>query len=224
MEALLDEFDAAQASSAKAIVLTGQEKVFCAGVDLFTVLEKGRPYLEAFLPTLDRLFLRLLTFPKPIVAAVNGHAIAGGCIILMCCDYRVMTCGPGKVGLSELTVGVPFPTVPFEIARAALPPRAVRQAIYAGRLYSAEETLELGLVDELVDQDQCLSRALASAELLANLPVETFQITKRQMTQSTLDRIAAHRSSNDANIWSVWGKEETLDVIRGYMQRAVKGR
>ena len=72
MEALLAELDAAESSSARALVLTGQEKVFCAGVDLFLVLEKGRPYLDAFLPTLDRLFLRLLTFPKPTVAAING--------------------------------------------------------------------------------------------------------------------------------------------------------
>ena len=113
--------DAIEDSSARALVLTGTGSMFSAGVDLFRVLDGGAPYLAEFLPLLSATVRRLFTFPRPIVAAVNGHAIAGGCVLAAACDRRVMNRDKGKIGVTELMVGVPFPADALETLRFLLP-------------------------------------------------------------------------------------------------------
>ena len=108
--------------------------MFSAGVDLFRVIDGGAAYPDRFLPAMRRFFQTLLTFPKPVVAAVNGHAIAGGCIIAAACDYRIMATGNGRIGVPELSVGVPFPTLPFVIVGARVAPSAFRQLVFGARL------------------------------------------------------------------------------------------
>ena len=121
---------------ARALVLTGTGSSFSAGVDLFQVLER-RCGVPQSLPAGDGVVVPHATdFPKPAVAAVNGHAIAGGCIIAAACDHRMMASGTGRIGVPELTVGVPFPALPFEIVGARVPPTAFRQLVYSGRVVS----------------------------------------------------------------------------------------
>ena len=109
--------DAVESSNARALVLTGTGSMFSAGVDLFRVLKGGAPYLAEFLPLLSTIVRRLFTFPRPIVAAVNGHAIAGGCVMAAACDRRIMNRDKGKIGVTELLVGVPFPADALEALR-----------------------------------------------------------------------------------------------------------
>ena len=115
LEELEEELTAAERSPARALVLTGRGTSFSAGVDLFRVVEEGRFYLELFLPVLSRALGRLFTFPRPVVAAANGHAIAGGAILAFACDHRIVADGPARIGVPELQVGVPFPCLPLEI-------------------------------------------------------------------------------------------------------------
>ena len=115
--------DDVEASSARAVVLTGTGSMFSAGVNLFRVLEGGVPYLEAFMPLLSASIRRLFNHPLPMVAAVNGHALAGGCILAAACDRRVMNFEQGKIGVTELAVGVPFPAAALEAVRFLLPER-----------------------------------------------------------------------------------------------------
>src|SRR5262245_23776931 len=107
--ALLDALDGLESSAARAGVLTGQGGIFGAGVDLPALAEGGPGYVRQFLPLLGRLFERLATFPMPMVAAVNGHAIAGGAILMAACDQRLLAKGSARVGLTEVRVGVVFP-------------------------------------------------------------------------------------------------------------------
>ena len=110
----------AAVASARAVVLTGRGRSFSAGVDLKQIVNGGVPYVEMFLPALSLAMLSLFEHPAPVVAAVNGHALAGGCVLAAACDIRLMS--GGTIGLTELTVGVPFPTVPLEIMRHAAGP------------------------------------------------------------------------------------------------------
>lgn len=121
MAGMNKELSDLESASISAVIITGMGKVFSAGVDLFRVLDGGRDYLEVFLPALTETFIKLFTFPKPVIAAVNGHALAGGCILVCACDYRIMADGPGTIGVPELHVGVPFPTIAIEIMRFVLP-------------------------------------------------------------------------------------------------------
>src|SRR5262249_16205419 len=105
-------------SRCRGVVLTGTGSSFSAGVDWRRVLEGGGEYLKKFVAALDAALQELFEFPRPVIAAVNGHAIAGGCIVVCACDYRIMADGNGRIGVTELLVGVPFPATPLEILRS----------------------------------------------------------------------------------------------------------
>src|SRR5690349_19316107 len=96
-------------SDTRAVILTGTGSIFSAGVDLFRLVDGGRDYADRFVPALSRMLLELFAFPKPLIIAANGHAIAGGCIFTLAGDYRMMAAGNGRIGIPELLVGVPFP-------------------------------------------------------------------------------------------------------------------
>ena len=108
-EAIAARFDDLRTAPAKAVVLTGQGRMFSAGVDLLRLSEGGAAYVRRFLPALHRLYSAVFFFPKPVVAAVNGHAIAGGCVLECCADRRIAARDGGRIGVTELLVGVPFP-------------------------------------------------------------------------------------------------------------------
>ena len=120
-EALAARFTELRTSDAKAVVLTGQGKAFSAGVDLIKLSQGGADYIRQFLPSLHKLCETVFFHPKPVVAAINGHAIAGGCVLACCADRRIMARGQGRIGVTELLVGLPFPSMAFEVVRATVP-------------------------------------------------------------------------------------------------------
>jgi enoyl-CoA hydratase len=220
-DALVREIDTIAAGSAKALVLTGTGTTFSAGVDLFQVLNGGADYLAKFLPAMQRLFRALLTFPKPAVAAVNGHAIAGGCIIAAACDHRVMADGSGRIGVPELVVGVPFPTLPFEIVLARVSHAAFRRLVYFGSTVLPHQAVELGLVDEIAPADVLIARAREIAQQLACIPAVTFALTKRTFTASLLDRVSAS-ASLDADVVVAWRSPDVQNRIKEYVEETIK--
>ena len=100
-----------------------------------------------------------MTFPKPMVAAINGHAIAGGCILAAACDHRIMVEGNGRIGIPELAVGVPFPALPLQIMSARLADGALRDLVFTGRTVQIDEAMALGLIDEKCPAGMLLDRA-----------------------------------------------------------------
>jgi enoyl-CoA hydratase len=221
LEALAARLDEIETSATRALVLTGRGAIFCAGVDLFRLLDGGRGYLERFLPALDAALLRLFTFPRPVVAAVNGHAIAGGCILALACDHRILADGPGRIGVPELQVGVPFPALPLEIVRAALPAHRAQEAIVTGRTYPAAEALARGFADELVPAEALLDRACEVAAALGAVPREAYAITKRQLRRPALERARA-AAGEAADVEKIWAAESTHQTIRAYLDRTIR--
>src|SRR5439155_19284137 len=119
------------------------------GVAVVRVAMDCAPSVSGFLPAVNRGFETLVSLMKPVVASVNGHAIAGGCIIACAADHRLMARDGGRIGIPELLVGVPFPVVPLEIMRFAAA-RHVSSLAYTGATFSADEALKQGLVDAVV--------------------------------------------------------------------------
>ena len=220
-EALGSEIEQIERQSARALVLTGTGSVFSAGVDLFRLLEGGAEYVRRFLPVLDSLLRTVLTFPKPLVAAINGHAIAGGCIIAAASDYRIMARGDGRIGVPELAVGVPFPRLPLEIVASRVSPAALRTLVYTGRTVLVDEALSVGLVDEIVEPSALIDRATGMARQLGAIPTQTFTLTKQALSDVVLDRVAASAARSD-DVVEAWLNPETHTAIRRYLDKTLK--
>jgi enoyl-CoA hydratase len=218
LTARLEEY---RQSAAKALVITGSGRMFSAGVDLLRVADEGAPYVRVFLPAVNRAFETLFSLLKPVVAAVNGHAIAGGCIIACAADHRLMARDGGRVGIPELLVGVPFPVVPLEIMRFAVGPPHLQALVYRGATFSPDEALQHGLVDGVVDPAPLVEQAIAIAQAMAAIPSSAFALTKRQLREPVLERIHVG-ASIDALVQNAWASDETLSAIRDYVARTLK--
>jgi enoyl-CoA hydratase len=221
-EGLIARFKECEEAWCKAVVVTGSGSIFSAGVDLVRLLREGAPYVSRFLPLLSDAFEHMFAFPKPVVAAVNGHAIAGGCILACTADRRFMSLGSGRIGLPELAVGVAFPPVPLEIVRFAAGPRFASQLMLNGATLPAEAAVEAGLVDVAVEAGGLLGEATSAAEALASRPASAFAITKQQLRAPALERMRDGRRRLDTRIEEIWSSPETLDAVRAYVERTFK--
>ena len=123
-------------------MLTGAGTMFSAGVDLKRLSAGGADYVRAFLPALHKLYEEVFFHPKPVVAAINGHAVAGGAILACCADRRIMAHEAGRIGVTEMLVGVPFPALAFEMLRAAVPAEYLAEFAYSGATYMTDDALE----------------------------------------------------------------------------------
>jgi enoyl-CoA hydratase len=221
-EALTARFQELRGSDAKAVVLTGQGKIFSAGVDLIRLSEGGAAYVRKFLPALHKLYDTVFYHPKPVVAAINGHAIAGGCVLACCADRRIMANDGGRIGVTEMLVGVPFPALAFEIMRHATPPYFFSETILSGATFAAEVAAHRGWVNEAVEPALVMERAIAAAQSLAALSPAAFAQTKMQIRQAVTERMTQSGEATDKAVTAIWTAQETLHYIRDYVARTLK--
>jgi len=205
---------------ARAVVLTGTGRIFSAGVDLLRLLDGGPDYIRQFLPALSTMLAAVFTHPKPVVAAINGHAMAGGCVLACAADRRIMARDAGRIGVTELLVGVPFPAAAMEIMRRATAPQYFEDAILSGATYNPPEAVARGLVHDIVDPHELLDRAIDAANTLAALSPPAFAITKRQARGPAVERL--QRADVDADIDRIWTAPDTLARIRDYVGHTLR--
>ena len=196
-----------------AVVITGAGNAFSAGVDLQRIADGGEAYVREFLPALSAAFMAIFDHQGPVVAAINGHAIAGGCVIAAACDLRVMS--GGKIGLTELNVGVPFPVSAMEILRHAIGP-ALGRLVLTAALLDPVRAQAIGLVHDIEPPDALLDSALARAQQMARIPAEVLAFSKRQLQQPARDRIAA-RSEDDEAVLAMWSSARGRDAMAAYL-------
>jgi enoyl-CoA hydratase len=170
---------------------------------------------------LDELLRATLTFPKPMVAAVNGHAIAGGCILAAACDHRIMTDGAGRIGIPELAVGVPFPALPLQIMAARVSDGHLRDLVFSGRTVQADEAKTIGLIDEKCPDGMLLDRASEVARKLASIPAGAFALTKEAFYAPILERTRQLADTN-ARVSEAWLQQHTYDTIRAYLEKTIR--
>lgn len=220
-EGLLREMRDAAAGPIRAVIVTGTGSSFSAGVDLYRVVKDGPEYGRRFLPVLDAFLHTALTFPKPMIAAINGHAIAGGCILAACCDHRIMVDGNGRIGIPELAVGVPFPALPLQIMAARLGDSALRDLVFSGRTVQVDEAKALGLIDEKCPAGMLIDRATETAQRFAAIPAAAFSLTKEAFYTPILDRTKSLSNLN-ARVVNEWMQQHTYDTIRSYLDRTIR--
>lgn len=181
----------AEDASLAALVVTGAGSCFSAGLDLKIVPGYDAEQQRRLVNALNRVFTRLYGLPVPTVAAVNGHALAGGLLLALACDGRIGTSEPCKLGLTEVRVGVPYPVAALRLARAELSHSVARQLVLSGDVFAPDKALRLGVLDEVVSKQSVLARALERARVRAELPRSVYAATKRQLRGAALREMEA---------------------------------
>jgi enoyl-CoA hydratase len=216
---LLEELTTAirelQGSGAGALVVTGAGRVFCAGVDLNRVLQGGADYTDRLIPALSDAFVAMFCYPGPTVAAINGAAIAGGCVLACACDRRLLS-PDAQIGASEVRVGVPFPAAALEVVRYACGDHA-EELLLGGRLYRGADAIANGLAHRVI-ADDLIEAAVAEASDLAEISADAYRHTKAQLRAPTLARIS-EAGDIDHEVRQLWGADQTRQRIADSVER-----
>ncbi len=203
----------------QALIITGSGSIFCAGVDLKKLPTLDLAQQDRILHALNSLYFRLYGLDRPVIAAINGHAVAGGMILALCCDYRIAVPGRARFGLTEVRVGVAFPVSALEIAKAELAPHAVRNWLMFGSTVDSETALAQGALDELVAAETLMARARQKADDLKSIPPGAYAKVKAQVRKPALDAIRPALTGDGEPELDGWVSEEArtaaLNVLAG---------
>jgi enoyl-CoA hydratase/carnithine racemase len=193
----------------RALVVTGMGSAFSAGLDLKTVPAYSKDKQRELMRTLNRVVTRLYGLSIPTVAAVNGHAIAGGLVLVLACDYRVCTAAPCRIGLTEARAGIPFPVAPMAIVAAELSPQVARRMTLVAQNITPEQALRDGVVDELQPPERVGERAREMARELGGIPAGAYSRIKRQLRAAVLERLEPLVAAGRDPLLDAWLDAET---------------
>ncbi len=213
MEALAEGTKQAQAAKLKGLVLTGYDRFFSAGLDLIAVYEYDRKQMSGFLEDFDVVLQNFFALPMPVVAAINGAAAAGGCILALACDHRLMAEGNAVIGLNEIRLGLPLPASALEIARYALPAHHHAFILYGGKLLPAHEALRLGLVHEVVSAETLLETAWARLQEFTAHPGRPHATLKTALRGAALERMIKSAGAMREAFLEAWFNPEARQTI-----------
>ena len=220
--ALRDAIDAAGADGVGGVVLSGGPKVFSAGLDVpYLLTLDGRDVLKAAWEDFFTAARALADAPMPVVAAIAGHAPAGGCVLALCCDYRIMASGPFRIGLNETQVGLVAPEGIQHLLRRVVGAHRGERLLVSGELVEAEHALALGLVDELADIDHVAVRARAWLAELLQLPRQPVLRTRAIARADLVDALRPERIQLDRFIDS-WSEPDTQAGLRALVTKLGK--
>lgn len=212
-EELLGDLAAALAAArnddtVRAIVLTGAGRFLSGGFDL-TAPRRDDAAAERLVALYRDAHLALLEVPKPTIAMVQGHAIAGGLVLALACDYRLGLDADYKVGLNEVAIGASFPRVALEIVRLRLTHARAAELLLGAALYPASQALRLGIVDELLPADKLESTVLRRAARMGAFPRDSYAHTKAALIAEAVQRVRAETPQEARAATAVWSTEES---------------
>lgn len=216
---LSDAVRDAPGEGARAIVLSGAPGMFSAGLDVPVLLTLDRATLADFWRAFFDLLSRMARCPVPMVAAITGHSPAGGAVLGLFCDYRIMAEGPYKIGLNEVQVGLSVPpAIQFALRRLVGAHRAERLMV-AGAMIDAQEALRIGMVDELAPVSAVVSQALEWCQRHLALPPLAMAETRRMARADLHEGIGAPGSHHVDDFVDAWYGKETQTVLQALVER-----
>jgi enoyl-CoA hydratase len=197
----------------RGMLLAARGKLFCPGLDLQELVELDRAAMTRFVGQLTACIRTLYTFEKPLVAAIGGHAVAGGCVLALTADWRVLRRG-AAIGLNEVRVGVPLPYVVAQILREAVGRAHLEEVALYGRNYQDDEALARGLAHELADGESFEEHCTGRLRELAEKDTAAFALTKRWLRAATIARLESDQGAHDAAFVEAWFSPGTQQRIR----------
>jgi enoyl-CoA hydratase/carnithine racemase len=206
--------DLARSEETAGVVLTGAGAFFSFGLDVPGLYALSPEAFADFLRHFTALYTELFAFPRPLVAAVNGHAAAGGCMLALAADLRLMAEGPGRIGLNEATFGSSLFAGSVEMLRFAVGDPAAARVAQTGTLYDARAALELGLVDELVPSERLLGEARSRARALSHGHPVAFGSIKRLLRNRVIETMRATEPASIDEFVRIWYSEPTRKELQ----------
>lgn len=195
------------------LLCSAHPKIFCPGLDLVALEDYDPPALQRFFLRFAEMVWALYGLPKPVVAAVAGHAVAGGCILALTTDERVLVRG-AQIGLNEVKIGVPLPWSVTVLLRASLPPTALASVALDGRNFSDDEAIRAGLAHAVLEpagfEEACLERL---ARLAEKDPIGV-TVTKRYLRDGYLAEMKAHEAARVGDFIAAWFSAGTTERRR----------
>lgn len=191
-------------SEFQGIILAGGAKFFCIGFDLPRLLKLDRTGMTRFFHEFNQVAFNLFTLPLPTACAIAGHAIAGGNILALTCDYRFAASGNKLIGLNEIKLGVPVPYLADLILRQIVGNRTATEILYHGKFIALSEAEKIGLVDEIVPQEKLEDHAVKKISELAALPRAAFSTIKANridVIRLTYEKYYKSKNENFLDCW-----------------------
>jgi enoyl-CoA hydratase/carnithine racemase len=207
-------------SEIRGIVLgSSNEKFFSIGLDIPQLMDLKEEDFLTFYRKFNRTCLKLYTLHKPTVAAVTGHAIAGGCILALCCDYRLIAEGRKLMGLNEVKLGVPVPYPADCMVRDLIGTRYAREVMYSGEFYEPEKLLQMGMVDETLALEKVIPASIRKARELGSFPEDAFKAIKRNRVEMVATKVLERLEEKEKLFVGLWYSEGTRRRLKEAIEK-----
>jgi enoyl-CoA hydratase/carnithine racemase len=201
------------------ILTSNNKKFFSIGLDIPGLFDLTRQEFKHFFHAFNQVSIDLLTFPKPTIAAIPGHAIAGGCILTLCCDYRFIAAGHKLMGLNEVKLGVPVPYPAACVLPHIVGYRNAREMMYTGDFYPPEVAFSMGLVDEVVPIDQIKSKSIEKATSLSAGSSQAVAQIKKGHLAPVKKQIEKHLEEKEERFIDRWYADDTRSRLKEAMEK-----
>lgn len=195
------------------VLTSANEKIFSLGFDIPWLYEADQDQVGRFFRFFNQTCLDLYTIPKPTIAAITGHAIAGGTILALCCDYRHIAEGRKLMGLNEIKLGVPVPYLPDCIARQLLGVNKARDILETGDFYPAEDLLRMGMVDQVFPLESVLPKSVEKATQLGSAP-QAFALIKQNRVETIEALVREHGEEKDRAFLECWFSPDAQERLK----------
>jgi enoyl-CoA hydratase/carnithine racemase len=220
LAALRTAVKAAPSEGARGIILTGGSKVFSGGMDVPHLMGLDRAGLKAGWSSLFAAARAIANSPIPVVAAIGGHSPAGGCVLALCCDYRIMARGPFRIGLNEVQVGLVAPDAIQHLMRRVVGTYRAERLLVAGALVDSEQAHAIGLVDELTDD--VFTRAQHWLDELLALPPAAMHATRRIARADMMEALQGFADTELEGFLDDWYAPATQAALQALVARLKK--
>lgn len=203
-----------------AIILTGSGNFFSFGFDIPEFLTYSKDAFIKFLVKFTDLYSYLFLYPKPVVAALNGHTMAGGCMLASTCDYRIMVSGKAKISLNEITFGSSVPAGSIEMLKFCVGSKNAASILYQGAMYSAAEAFEVGLIDQVTSEENLATEAGKIAKNLSEKEESAFRSIKELLRRPIAEEMKKRELDSILEFVDIWYSEKTWKNLKGIKIRS----